>query len=191
MIAFAAATVSMTVLLAGCAGSAATPQNSIATEAYKATYSDAPAGDCPANATDPAIAALRTVKPRTPLPADFQPVAALRCTNAYRTDGAGKTCRVNEVQRAGGDLSELISQLRRPDEVKVANTAVGCAAVGQIVPVFGLVDARGTVIRPRFPLGVCGLIQPQVQAAVNALAWKSETTGETKVTTNLSGLTSS
>ncbi|MGH3417789.1 MAG: hypothetical protein ACRDSS_15060, partial [Actinocrinis sp.] len=182
-IVFGVASVVASAFLAGCASSGTHPPVGLpSTEPYSATYTDAPVSDCPANATDPAVAELRQAKPRTPLPSDFQPVAAIRCVNTPRTDSSGVTYRDNEVQRASGNLSTLLTRLREPDEVMGAGQAVACPALGQIVPVLGLVGPDGTVIRPRFPIGICGLVRPDVQSAVNALAWKAETRTETKVT---------
>jgi hypothetical protein len=105
-----------------------------------------------------------------PLPASFVPVAVLRCVNGYQTiPGKGQWLTAT-LERAGRDLAPLVAALRRSPE----HTAPGriCPAIAVLPPQIALISGDGKDITPRIPLGGCGLVQPQVLAALAALPWQ-------------------
>jgi hypothetical protein len=74
------------------------------------------------------------------------------------------------LERAGPDLAPLVAALRRSPE----HTAPGriCPAIAILPPRIVLISGDGKAIVPRLPLGGCGLVQPQVLAALAALPWQ-------------------
>jgi hypothetical protein len=112
---------------------------------------------CPASADLPAA--------EQPLPAGFTAVAALRCGDELRDVPGEGTWWFRVAERADTDAAALLAALRRPDEVPPAGGV--CASIGFVVPYFALVDASGTVVRPRVPRDGCQ--EPQ-KASLDALA---------------------
>ena len=105
-----------------------------------------------------------------PLPASFVPVAVLRCVSGYQTiPGKGQWLTAT-LERAGGDLAPLAAALRRPPEHIAPGTI--CPAVAILPPQIALINGAGKAIIPHLPLGGCGLVQPQVLAALAALPWQ-------------------
>lgn len=130
-------------------------------------YDDAPGSNCPTSSADPAIGKLRSAPPRTQLPQGFRIVAVVRCTTI-----------AHGAQRADTKLTDLTNALREPSQIPVPGEQVVCAAIGLQIPVFGLVGADGSVIRPQLPLTVCGMPMPNVMSALNGLPWTTEAASE-------------
>jgi hypothetical protein len=137
-----------------------------------------PNTQCPSDSQDPAVAQLAAVSassPGAPLPADFDPVAVVRCEDEVETvagDGAWDTAL---AQRATGNISALITALRTPSSNPPAHSNIACAAIGIALPNFALVDAEGHIVRPVLPHGECDQPLPAALNAVNSLPWKTET----------------
>jgi hypothetical protein len=107
---------------------------------------------------------------RGPLPASFVPVAVLRCVSAYQTiPGKGQWLTAT-LERAGRDLTPLVGALRRPPEHTTPSRI--CPATAVLPPQIVLISGDGKAIIPRLPLGGCGMVQPQVLAALAALPWQ-------------------
>ena len=130
-------------------------------------------GHCPSSATDPAIAKLKADAALVPLPADFQAVAAVRCGTMLRTVPGDGEWQFADAQRADSGLAALLTALRLPSQTPPTGD-FACAAIGMLLPDFGLVDASGNVIKPRLPQTYCGLPLNQVLTALNALPWRTE-----------------
>ncbi len=138
-----------------------TPGSPTATQAPSGT--PAPAGtDC---ANWPAHA------PQGALPVTFVPVEALRCVLGSTTV-PGKGVYVSAtLERATKDLATLVAALRHPSGHMLPGTI--CPAIAMLAPQLVLVAGNGAMIRPRFPVNDCGLIQREVLTALNELPWQT------------------
>lgn len=128
---------------------------------------------CPSTSTDPAIAKLRAGVKQVTLPADFHPIAAVRCESPIRMVPGDGEWQFAQAQRADSRLTDLLAALRLPSQTTSAETA--CPAMAMALEPFALVDATGKVISPLLPIAVCGFPLPQVTNAINALPWRTET----------------
>jgi hypothetical protein len=77
---------------------------------------------------------------------------------------------VATLERADKNLAPLTAALRRPAEHRKPGTL--CTYIAMIPPQIVMVGANGRMIIPPLPLGGCGLVQPQVLAALSALPWR-------------------
>ena len=124
----------------------------------------------PVTPGQPACAGWPAGVPRGTLPASFAPVAVIRCvTSDQMVPGKGQW-EVATLERADKNLAPLTAALRSPSARP--RPGVMCPEIAMIPPQFVLVDGDGKMIIPRLPLSGCGLVQPQVLAALAALSWR-------------------
>jgi hypothetical protein len=109
---------------------------------------------------------------QTPLSAGFVPVAATRCLVSYETVPGDGEWMTKVEQRAEGDLSALVAELRRPDQNDPPNTI--CPAIGYLPTIITLIDATGATTVPTIPHGGCGAPMPSVLTAIADLPWQTE-----------------
>ena len=133
---------------------------------------------CPSDSTDPAVVKLRANLPRTALPADFHPVAAVRCMSRSRMVPGDGEWSFADADRADSGLAAMLAALRLPPQ-PTPTGQYACPAVGILVPPFALVDASGAVVAPILPQSFCGQPLEQVLDAMNALPWRTETEQKT------------
>jgi hypothetical protein len=107
---------------------------------------------------------------RGPLPVSFVPVTVLQCVSGYQTiPGKGQWLTAT-LERVDRDLAPLVAALRRPAEHAPPGTI--CPAIAMLPPQIALISGDGKAIIPRLPLSRCGMVQPQVLAALAALPWQ-------------------
>lgn len=133
---------------------------------------------CPGDSTDPAVVKLHAKPPQVALPADFHPVAAVRCMSRTRMVPGDGEWGFADADRADSGLAAVLAALKLPPE-PTPTGQYACAAVGILVPPFALVDASGTVVNPILPQTYCGQPLKQVLDAMNALPWRTETEQKT------------
>ncbi len=107
---------------------------------------------------------------REPIPDGFSTMWVLRCGDTLRAVTGNGTWFFRIEERADTGTVALVSALRRPDEQTPPGTA--CSSVGVGVPYFALVDASGTIVYPRVPLGQCNQPQRQALDALKALPFR-------------------
>ena len=86
------------------------------------------------------------------------------------------------LERAEGDLSALLTALRRPTTGRQPGTM--CPALAEIPPAVVLISSTGQELIPKIPLSGCGLIQSSVTAALDQLHW---TTVSVRLVSQISG----
>ena len=139
----------------------------------------AQATQCPADSKDPAITQLAAdgvpSMSGSPLPADFDAVAVVRCKDEDETIPGDGVWDVALAQRATTGLSALTTALRTPSSGPPTASDFACSAVGILLPNFALVNAQGQIVRPSLPHDECD--QPLTVAlnAVDAMPWRTET----------------
>lgn len=139
----------------GCSVSQAHPASHVPVRAIGANTASAVEG----------VSCRATTAPATgSLPADFRPVAVVRCYQIVRGITGRGRWRFNVKQRADHGLGKFVAALRRPSVRTPAGVA--CLAIGYLEPSFVLIDRSGRVIRPALPVMECG--QPS-RAAITAL----------------------
>jgi hypothetical protein len=104
------------------------------------------------------------------MPVSFAPVAAERCVNGAQTIPGKGLWQTATLQRADSGLDALVSALHRPPGTHQPGTA--CPMLAIIPPQILLISATGQELIARLPVTGCGLIQPQVIAALNGLPWR-------------------
>jgi len=112
------------------------------------------------------------------LPVEFVPVSASRCVLGIETVAGDGEWYLLREQEARGDLSELTSELRRPDEKATGDVACPAIAVGQTV--ITLVDIAGRSIVPSIPQTACHTAIPSVLTAIRALPWQTVHTSKVR-----------
>ncbi|GGK95793.1 hypothetical protein [Mangrovihabitans endophyticus] len=140
---------------------------------------------------------VRWTGPATPLPDDFVPTVAWRCTfvpypMAHRPPATAPPGRTGDlpspsvsasvsarpdpgwewrtVQRAEGSLDALATALRTPPPARGGDAI--CTLI-MIPPVTVVVaDAAGHVVVPAVPINACGHPVAEVRAAIEALNWE-------------------
>jgi len=112
-----------------------------------------------------------------PLPANFVPTQAFECYQDIRSYAGDGTWQVLLGRRLNGDLSALVSALRRPDvplhqapSASSSGVAHGCTDDLVIPPTLVLYDATGKAVRARVPVDGCDKPQTGVSTALNQLA---------------------
>jgi hypothetical protein len=118
----------------------------------------------------PACAGWPANAPHGSLPASFVPVAVIRCVNSYQTIPGKGQWEVATLERADENLAPLITALRHPSGGK--RPGMMCPEIAMVPPQFVLVGGGGKMLVPQLPLSGCGLVQPQVLAALSALSWQ-------------------
>jgi hypothetical protein len=133
----------------------------------RAPYLTQPAASCP---TVDGLAARRSADP---LPADFRPVSAVRCTFRLAVAPSAGSSSPGfawvAAQRSAGPMDDLVRALRLPPQ-RHDGTPV-CAAIFVIPVLLALTDASGTTLLPALPGTMCRSPLPEVQAALDALTW--------------------
>src|SRR5262245_40992154 len=104
-----------------------------------------------------------------PLPADFRPVAVVRCYRKARGITGHGLWRFEVKQRADHSLGKFIAALRRPSVATPSDVA--CLTILYLEPSFVLIDRHGGVIRPALPVMECGRPFPAAITAVQRLPW--------------------
>ena len=152
--------IGVALVTAGCAVSQTNP----------GSRAPVPAKDAAAASTVARVSCRATTAQATkPLPADFRPVAVVRCYQKARgIDGRG-LWRFNVKQRADHGLAKFIAALRRPS-MKTPPNAM-CLAIGYLDPSFILIDRRGRLIRPALPVMECSQPFPAAITALQHLPW--------------------
>jgi hypothetical protein len=133
----------------------------------RAPYLTQPAEPCPA------VEALAPQRSADPLPADFEPVSAVRCgftfvvvqPGASRSPGLGWRA----AYRSTGPFDDLVRALRLPPQERRGSAA--CPAVHVPPRLLALTDEAGTTVLPALPGTVCHQPLPEVDAALDALSW--------------------
>jgi hypothetical protein len=136
-----------------------------------------PGTHAPVRAIDAAVASsvasvscrATTARATKPLPADFRPVAVVRCYQKARGVTGHGLWRFDVKQRADRGLGKFIAALRRPSVVTPSNAL--CLTVGYLDPSFVLIDRAGRVIRPTLPVMECGKPFPAATTALEHLPW--------------------
>jgi hypothetical protein len=120
---------------------------------------------------EPDCANWPTNAPQGVLPPTFVPVEVLRC-QLGTTTVPGKGVYVSAtLERATQGLQILVDALRRPSGHMLPGTI--CPALAMIPPQVVLIASNGAMIRPRFPVNECGIIQQGVLSALNELRWQA------------------
>ena len=104
------------------------------------------------------------------LPASFVPVAVIRCVTSDQTIPGKGQWEVATLERADKNLAPLAAALRHPSGG--IRKGMMCPEIAMLPPQFVLVGGDGKMLVPRLPLSGCGLVQPQVLAALDALSWQ-------------------
>jgi hypothetical protein len=132
-------------------------------------------GQCPASATDPAVVKLSAEPAEVALPGDFHAIAAVRCVTEQRMVPGHGQWQFAEAQRADSNLAGFLTALKLRSQTSPGGSRISCTAIGLALPPFALVDASGTVVRPRLPHDACGIPLPRVLTTLAALPWRTET----------------
>jgi hypothetical protein len=103
--------------------------------------------------------------------ASFVAVAVLRCVAGEQTIPGKGQWQTATLQRADKDLAPLVAALRLPPVVR--HPGIMCPDLAMLPPQIALVSATGDTLVPRLPVAGCGLIEPQVLAALAALHWQT------------------
>jgi hypothetical protein len=119
---------------------------------------------------EPACAGWPASAPTASLPVSFVPVAVERCVNGAQTIPGKGLWQTASLQRADSGLDALVSALHRPPGTH--KPGIACPMLAIIPPQIVLISATGQELIPRLPVTGCGLIQPQVIAALAALPWR-------------------
>ena len=113
-----------------------------------------------------------THDPGEPVPAGFVPVAATRCVLRIAAVAGDGEWMMLEEQRAEGDLSELVAQLRTPTKTLAPDDNTICLGIGYPPYVITLVDGTGRSIVPAIPRTPCLAPMASVIVAIQALPWQ-------------------
>lgn len=150
----------LALVAVGCSGSPANPGSHGPVRAIDAAAAGAIASvSCRAT----------TVKATKPLPADFRPVAVVRCYQKARGINGRGLWRFEVKQRADHGLGKFIAALRRPS-VATPDDAV-CPLILYLEPSFVLIDRSGRTIRPSLPVMECGRPFRAAITALRHLPW--------------------
>jgi hypothetical protein len=121
----------------------------------------------------PAVDALAAQRSAQPLPADFRPVSAVRCTFALAGPGSAASSASGLVwatsQRSAGPFGALVRALRLLPQKQDGNPV--CPAVLAVPVLLALTDESGSTVVPALPATVCRNPRPEVQSALDTLAW--------------------
>jgi hypothetical protein len=121
----------------------------------------------------PAVDALAPQRSADPLPADFRPVSAVRCTfglivNRSAAPPSGGVAW-SVAQRSTGPFDDLVRALRLPPPEQDGVRA--CPAIFVLPVLVVLIDASGRAIVPALPGTGCGTPLPEIESALDALTW--------------------
>lgn len=135
--------------------------------AERAPHLTQPAAPCPA------VDDLAGQRSAEPLPADFRPVSAIRCTfrltvrQPAASPAAGFAWAT--AQRSTGPFDDLVRALHLPPQEPDGERA--CPAVFVMPVLLALTDASGITLLPALPGTVCHTPLPEVRSALDALTW--------------------
>ena len=108
-----------------------------------------------------------------PLPADFRPVSAVRCTFrltlAQSAGSPSSGFAWVAAQRSVGPFDDLARALRLPPQEQNGDPV--CAAVFVMPLLLALTDASGNTLLPALPGTACGTPLPEVQSTLDGLTW--------------------
>ena len=124
----------------------------------------------PVTLGEPACAGWPASAPTETLPVSFVPVTVERCVDGAQTIPGKGRWQTATLQRADSGLDALVSALHLPPGTHHPGTA--CPMLAIIPPKILLISATGQELIPRLPVTGCGLIQPQVIAALAGLPWR-------------------
>jgi hypothetical protein len=124
----------------------------------------------PVTPGQPACAGWPSTAARGALPASFVPVAVIRCVTSDQMISGKGQWEVATLERADKNLAPLTAALRHPAQQRKPGAL--CPYIAMIPPQIVMVGGDGKMIIPRLPLSGCGLVQPQVLAALSALSWR-------------------
>jgi hypothetical protein len=144
----------------GCSGS---PANPGVQAPVSASYAK------PAAAVASVSCRATTANATKPLPADFRPVAVVRCYQKARGINGRGLWRFEVKQRADHGLGKFIAALRRPSVATPADAV--CPTILYLEPSFVLIDRSGRAIRPALPVMECGQPFPAAITALQHLHW--------------------
>ena len=190
-LAMAAAALLLTLALAAC-GSAAAPQSASAgsdgqAEAGSGHSSAAGSPEAATASQAGVLAAERRVKcPAAgnitnsasgshgkPVPAGFVAVAVVECLSVPAIVPVAGT-PILEVRRvAVAGLGPLLAALRLPSTPRSRNMLTWCVAQVRAGPLIALIGTGDQVVRPKVPVGSCGLPITAVQTSLNSLHWRT------------------
>ncbi|WP_104137764.1 hypothetical protein [Cryobacterium sp. Y62] len=101
------------------------------------------------------------------VPADFDPVAAYRCTFFGSLDDAQGRWSAVQVETLEGDFGALLSALAEPSDQAGPNQA--CTADMELVPELWLENTDGDALRAAWPRTSCGKTKPATHTALDEL----------------------
>ena len=171
-----AGVVTLAVLLSGCAGLPGYPAATDTPVAQLVDGIDCQAPNLNNNGmvfpTDvSAQTDLTAAHPDAPVPgmvpADFEPVAAYRCTFYGSVEDAEGLWSAVTVETRTGDFDALLAALAEPNDQPGLNQA--CTADMEIVPELWLEDAAGEALRAAWPRTSCGKTKPATAIALEHL----------------------
>jgi hypothetical protein len=126
---------------------------------------------CPA--VDSAISTTGSGPRAQPIPAGFRPVAVVECIripDIVPVDGT----QLEEVRRvAVTGLGRLVAALRMPSTPRSRDLVPVCLLPVPDLPLIVLIGPDDHLVRPRVPIGACGLPIVPVQVSLNSLHWKT------------------
>lgn len=133
----------------------------------RAPYLTQPALSCPT------VDELGGQPSADPLPADFRPVSAVRCTFrltvAQPAGSPSSDFAWVAAQRSAGPFDDLVRALRLPPQEQDGEAV--CPAVFVMPVLLALTDASGNTLLPALPGTVCRTPLPEVPSALDGLTW--------------------
>ncbi|MFV2017384.1 hypothetical protein [Micromonospora sp. LOL_023] len=121
----------------------------------------------------PSVDGLAGQRLADPLPADFRPVSAVRCTFrlALTKSVSSPTPGFAWVaaHRSAGPFDDLVQALHLPPQEQIGEPV--CAAVFVMPVLLALTDASGNTLLPALPGTVCRSPLPEVQSTLDGLTW--------------------
>jgi len=133
----------------------------------RALYLTQPVVSCPP------VDGLAGQRSGNPLPRDFRPVAAVRCTFrltvAHATGSPSTSFAWVAAQRSVGPFDDLVRALHLPPQEQTGEPV--CAAVFVMPVLLALTDASGNTLLPALPGTLCRAPLPEVQSTLDGLTW--------------------
>ncbi|WP_104083133.1 hypothetical protein [Cryobacterium sp. Y11] len=172
---FGALAIALAVLLSGCAGLPGFPAATDTPVAQLAAEVDCQAPNLNHEIVVqdgvPTQTDLTAEHPAAPdpgrVPADFEPVAAYRCTFFGSLDDAQGRWSAVTVENLQGDFGLLLAALAEPNDQAGPNQV--CTADMELVPTLWLENADGDALRAAWPRTACGKTKPAAHAALDNL----------------------
>ena len=170
-----AVAITLAVLLSGCAGLPGFPAATDTPVAHLVAGVDCQAPnlnhDIAVQAGVPTQTDLTAEHPAAPepgrVPADFDPVAAYRCTFLGSLDDAQGRWSAVQVETLEGDFDALLSALAEPNDQAGFNQV--CTLDMELVPELWLENADGDALRAAWPRTACWKTKPATHTALDHL----------------------